>query len=242
MLTFLYRIYQVFILLPVVVIDTIIIGGTIMLLAPFGGDRWHGVVGSRLGRIWGWVIVRATLLPVRVEGREKLREGQSYVIVANHLSCYDIFLIFGFLGLKIRWMMKASLMRIPFLGGASRVSGFIPVDTSSPSKVHETYLLALKEINSGVSLVVFPEGRRSPDGKLGKFRRGAFMIADKLQLPVVPVTLKGTYEVMPRQRDFHFAHWHPLTMVIHDPVECKEQGAENLEHLMKECRKAISEE
>lgn len=241
MLTLIYRIYQVCILLPVVVIDTIIIGGTIMLLAPFGGDRWRGSVGSALGRVWGWVIVRATLLPVHVEGREHLKAGQSYVIAANHLGCYDIFLIFGFLGRKIRWMMKASLMKIPFLGGASRVSGFIPVDTSTPGKVHETYLTALREIRDGVSLVVFPEGRRSPDGKLGKFRRGAFMIADKLQLPLVPVTLHGTYEVMPRHRDFHFAHWHPLTMTIHAPILHKEQGPENIEHLMAECRKAIEQ-
>ena len=139
----------------------------------------------------------------------------------------------------MRWMMKASLMRIPFLGRACHAAGFIPVDTSTPHKVQETYEHALATITDGVSLMVFPEGRRSWDGKLGKFRRGAFMIADKLQLPIIPVTIDGTYEVMSRKRDFHFANWHRLSITIHKPIYHCGEGHENIEYLMTESRKAI---
>lgn len=166
-------------------------------------------------------------------------KGQSYIIVANHQSCYDIFLIIGFLRYKIRWMMKSSLMKIFILGRASRISGHIAVDTSSPSKTHETYMRACQTITNGVSLMVFPEGRRSVTGELGPFRRGAFMIADKLQLPVLPITIRGTFEVMPRDRDFKFANWHPLSMIIHEPIQPIGQGADNIEHLMTKSRQAI---
>lgn len=235
----LYRIYQVLILFPVLIIDTIIIGSLIIISTSFGNDRWCGWIGNKLGKCWGWVMVRATLLPVTVKGRENIKENQSYVIVANHQSCYDIFLLFGFIQRKIRWMMKASLMKVFVLGRASRMSGHIAVDTSSPAKTRETYKQAVANITNGVSLAVFPEGHRSADGKLCRFRRGAFMIADELQLPVVPVTILGTYEVMPKHRDFKFANWHPLTMIIHEPINPIGKGAENIEHIMNESRKAI---
>ena len=235
----LYHIYQVIFLLPFLVVSTFILGILIILISPLGQDRWCAWFSSKIGQIWGWGIVRATLLPVHVEGREHISKGQSYIIVANHQSCYDIFLIIGFLREKIRWMMKSSLMNIFVLGRASRISGHIAVDTSTPAKTQETYLRACQTITNGVSLVVFPEGRRSETGELGPFRRGAYMIADRLQLPVLPVTIRGTFEVMPRQRDFKFAHWHPLSMTIHEPIQPIGQGNENINHLMEESRKAI---
>lgn len=239
MIRIVYRIYQVFILLPVVVIVTAIIGTLVSILNPLGNDHWRSWFTGIMGRCWGWTIVRATLLPVSVTGMEKMKKNQSYVIVANHESCYDIFLIIGFLKMKLRWMMKASLMKVPFVGAASRASGFIPVDTSTPAKVHETYLHACKTITDGVSLVVFPEGKRSFDGQVGPFKKGAFMIADKLQLPLLPITLHGTFEVMPRQRDFHFANWHPLKIEIHDPIYPIGQGAENIHYLKEASRESI---
>lgn len=238
-LRFIYHIYQIFILLPVVVLDTAIVGSAVMLVCPLCTKQGSIRFSSFMGRLWGKVIVRATLLPVELEGMENIDSKQSYIVVANHQSCYDIFLIIGYFRQSLRWMMKASLMKIPFLGGASRTSGFIPVDSSSPSKIHETCDHALKSITNGVSLVVFPEGRRSYTGELGQFKRGAFMIADRLQLPVLPVTLRGTYEVMPRQRDFKFARRHKLTMQVHQPVFPVSSGHENIEYLKNESYRII---
>lgn len=239
MLKFLYHIYQVVFLLPFLVVSTFVLGVLIIIFCPLGTDRWRGWFSSKIGQCWGWLLVRATLLPVHVEGRENIRKGQSYIIVANHQGCYDIFLMIGFLRCKMRWMMKAPLMKIFVLGRASRISGHVAVDTSTPAKIHETYEQACSAITNGISLVVFPEGRRSMTGELGPFKRGAFMIADYLQIPVVPVTIGGTYEVMPRQRDFRFAKWHPLSMTIHEPIAPIGKGTENIQYLMSESRKAI---
>lgn len=240
MLRTIYRIYQLFILLPVVVLATAVICSIISVFCTIGPQRWRVRFWRVLSRVWGRIIICATLLPVKVHGEENLVKDKSCIIVANHESCYDIFLLIGYLDMTMRWMMKSSLMKIPFLGKSCAKAGFISVDTSTPHKVQETCEHAIKNITDGVSLMIFPEGRRSYDGRLGKFRRGAFMIADKLQLPVIPVTIDGTFEVMPRQRDFRFAFWHPLSITIHKPVYPKGQGHENIEHLMSESYKAIA--
>lgn len=235
----LFYIYQVLVLLPAVVLATIIVGMLIMLVSPLLPSSQRDGYNSMMGRAWGRIIISASLLPVTVEGRERIAENQSYVFVANHLSCYDIFLIIGYLDRKIKWMLKASLLKIPFLGGACRISGFIPVDTSSPSKVYETYRSACASIGDGVSLMVFPEGSRSGDGHLGAFRRGAFMIASKLNVPVVPITLIGTYDVMPRHRDFRFICRKPLKMIIHEPV-MPVDGEDNAEFFRARSREVIA--
>ncbi|MGM9713610.1 MAG: lysophospholipid acyltransferase family protein [Prevotella sp.] len=239
MLKILYRTYQVLILLPVLVLSTAIICSLITIVCTLAPRKWSIPFVNVMSHAWGRIIICTSLLPVTIKGKENLLEGQSCIIVANHESSYDIFLLIGYLDMTMRWMMKASLMKIPFLGSACHAAGFIPVDTSTPHKVQETYEHALKTIVDGVSLMVFPEGRRSWNGKLGKFRRGAFMIADKLQLPVIPVTIDGAYEVMPRKRDFHFITWHRLSITIHKPIYHKGEGHENIEYLMTESRKAI---
>lgn len=242
MIRFIYRAYQLIILLPLLVVSTFILGVLIMVVSPLLSGRSRANFCSAIGRCWGKLLVRATFLPVTVIGSENIRKDQSYVIVANHQSCYDIFLMIGFLRSNIRWMMKAPLMKIFVLGRASRLCGHIAVDTSTTSKAYATIEQACHTITDGVSLAVFPEGHRTLDGNIGKFKRGAFNIADKLQLPVLPVTIKGTFQVMPKPRDFKFAEWHPLTMVIHEPIYPIGTGKENVNFLMDEAYRTISNE
>ena len=90
-----------------------------------------------------------------------------------------------------------------------------------------------------MSLVVFPEGTRTYDGTVGRFKRGAYLLADELQLAVVPVTIIGSYQLMPRTSKYYWVHRRPLTLVIHEPVEPLTQGQDNVERMMKESREAI---
>ena len=112
-----------------------------------------------------------------------MEKKQSYVFVANHQGAFDIFLIYGFLGRNFKWMMKKGLRKIPLVGVACEYAHHIFVDKSGPSKIRASYDKAREELKEGMSLVVFPEGARTFTGHMGVFRRGAFMLADELQLP-----------------------------------------------------------
>ena len=136
-------------------------------------------------------------------------------------------------------MMKYQLRRIPFVGYACEKSHQIFVDKRGASKIRKTYDQAREILREGTSLMVFPEGERSFTGNMGEFRRGAFMLADELQLPVVPLTINGSFHIMPRMRDWHFVNWHPLTLTIHAPIPPQGSGAENIHHAMEESYDAI---
>lgn len=221
---YLYRIYQLFVALPLVVLATvatclsIIIGCTF-----FNGHFW----GYWPGVLWGKAICRILLLPVRVEGQEHLDRKQSYVFVANHQGSFDIFLVYGYLGRNFKWMMKRSLRQLPLVGKASESAGHIFVDKRGPKAVQKTYDSARRVLRGGTSLTVFPEGARTFTGHLGLFRKGAFQLAEELGLPVVPVTINGCFQVLPRTRGFGFVDWHPLTLTIHPPIPT--QGREQKE-------------
>lgn len=233
---YLYRIYQLFIAAPVILVATIITAVTVTIGSTLGNGHFWGYYP---GRWWGWVIIRVLLLPVKVEGRENLQSGQSYVFVSNHQGAFDIFLIYGFLQRNFKWMMKRQIRNIPLVGLACEASHQIFVDKRGPSKIKETYTKARATLKDGMSLVVFPEGSRSFTGHMGVFRRGAFMLADELQLPVAPLTINGSFNVMPRMRDMHFVNWHPLILTIHKPIEPIGQGADNIKHLEQESYQVV---
>lgn len=220
---FLYRLYQLCIVLPLFLLASVVTALTTVVGCLAGNGHFWGYYP---GKYWSRLIVRLLFLPVKVEGRENLRDGQSYVFVANHQGAFDIFLIYGFLNRNFKWMMKRSLRKVPLVGMACAYAHHIFVDRSGVSKIKATYDEARDVLRDGMSLVVFPEGARTFTGHMGKFRRGAFMLADELQLPVCPLTINGSFNVMPRTRDWHWVTWHPLTLTIHKPIEQKGKGRE----------------
>lgn len=231
----LYIIYQICIGLPVFLVLTILTALTTMVGCWLGNGHFWGYYP---GKIWSQLTCLTFLLPVKVKGHENIDHKTSYVFVANHQGAFDIFLIYGFLGRNFKWMMKKSLRKIPFVGKACESAGFIFVDKSSPRKVYETIKHAEGVLKDGTSLVVFPEGRRTFTGEMNGFKKGAFMLADQLQLPVVPMTINGSFRVLPRTGKL--LSWHPLTLTIHQPVyPLGKKGPENLEMLMEESYKAI---
>lgn len=205
------------------------------------------VIGSviGLGRTWGyypeilWARLFCWLAFVRVtaSGRENIDPNTSYVFVANHQGAYDIFSIYGYLGHNFRWMMKQSLRKIPFVGWACGWSGQIFVDNSSASATRRTMEQAEKQLSGGMSLVVFPEGARTWDGKMRQFKRGAYRLAVEFNLPIVPVTIDGAFDVMPRFKKLPVpGHIH---LTIHPPIH-PGAGGHDLSEVMEESRKAIA--
>lgn len=236
MLRFIYRTYQLLICAPLIVIVLAIMTFATVIGTRFGNPHFWAY---HPGRLWSKFIVKILFLPVKVTGRENLKEGESYVFVANHQGSFDIFLVYGFLCKNFKWMMKWQLLNIPLVGATCRASKHIIVDKRSSSKIKKTYDDARETLSKGMSIVLFPEGARTFTGHMAKFRRGGFMLADELQLPVIPLTINGSFDVMPRMRDMHWVNWHPLTLTIHPAIYPTSKGAENQRRLAEESYAAI---
>ncbi len=230
----LYRIYQICIALPIFLVITILTALITIVGSLIGGAHTWGYYP---GKIWSQLTCYLLLLPVKVTGRKKLLKKTSYVFVPNHQGAFDIFLIYGFLGRNFKWLMKQSLRKIPIVGKACESAGHIFVDRSNPSKTIATFRKAEASLRDGVSLVVFPEGSRSLTGKLGHFKKGAFQVADELQLCVVPVTISGSFEIMPRTSKW--VHRHAMTLTIHNPIPPQGKGPDNIQALMKASYEAV---
>lgn len=229
-MNYIYRLYQLFIALPVIVFLTILTSVTVSVGCLIGNGHFWGYWP---GKLWAWAILKVMLIPVKVNGRENLKKGQSYVFVSNHQGAFDIFLIYGHLGRNFKWMMKYQLKKLPFVGIACEMSHQIFVDKRGPSKVKETYDKARHTLKDGMSVVVFPEGARTFTGHMGVFKRGAFMLADELQLPVVPLTINGSFDVMPRTNKWYHIDRHPLSLTIHAPIYPDECGTEDIKDRMQ---------
>lgn len=222
-MSWLYRLYQL-IISPVLLLLTVLTAIATIVGCTFLNASWWSYYP---GRLWSRAFIRLLLLPVKIEGRENMDPAQSYVIVPNHQGAFDIFLIYGFLGRHFKWMMKSELRAMPLVGKASESAGFIFVNQrGGPKAMKATYDRAREVLCEGISLVVFPEGARTLDGRLDTFKRGAFQLAEELSLPLLPVTINGSFDVLPRQRGFNFVSWHPLTLTIHPPVAPLGQGVE----------------
>ncbi len=233
---YLYYCYQLVIVLPLFAVASVITSATTIIGCIVGNGHFWGYYP---GKWWSRLVVSLLLLPVRVEGRQHLQRGQSYVFVSNHQGAFDIFLIYGYLNRNFKWMMKRSLRKVPFVGIACEYAHHIFVDKRGPSKIRETYDRARATLREGMSLVVFPEGARTFTGHMGVFRRGAFMLADELQLPVVPLTINGSFDVLPRMRDGRFVSWHRLSLTIHEPIWPTGKGIENEKQTMDKAYRAI---
>lgn len=230
----LYAIYQICFALPIALLLTILTALITTVGSMFNAHFW----GYWPAHIWGRLVCTLFLLPVKIEGKEHLHPRTSYVFVPNHQGAFDIFLVYGYLGRNFKWMMKKGLRKIPLVGKACESGGHIFVDRSSPSKIKATMEKAEASLVDGVSLVVFPEGARTHDGRMIPFKRGAFMLADDLQLAVVPVSINGSFRVLPRSGKW--IHWSPLRMTIHAPIPPKGKGAENIRLTMEESYRVVA--
>jgi 1-acyl-sn-glycerol-3-phosphate acyltransferase len=199
-------------LIPAISLYTIVLG-TISVLSTIVDRR--GDFGHRCARAWSWLILRTTGVTVRVEGLERLDLKRSYVFAANHQSIYDIPIVFASLPFQLRIIAKASLGSIPFLGWHLRRTGHVLVDRSRPGA--GTVKKMAKLVADGHSLIVFPEGTRSTDGVVARFKGGSFVIALDAGLPIVPLSIVGSRHVMLKGE--LLVKPGTVTLVVHDPIE-----------------------
>jgi 1-acyl-sn-glycerol-3-phosphate acyltransferase len=202
----------VFFLIPAVTVYTIVLG-TVSLVSTLvdpSGDFAH-----KCARAWSRLILKTTGVEVTVEGLDRLDPSRSYVFAANHQSIYDIPILFASIPFQLRIIAKVSLGRIPFMGWHLRRTGHVLVDRSKPGAGVVRKMARLAE--AGHSLIVFPEGTRSTDGSVARFKGGPFVIALQAGLPVVPISLVGSRHVMFKGQ--LMVRPGRVTVIVHDPID-----------------------
>ena len=199
----------------------------------FGNKFWGYYPPKWWARLTCWL----SLCRVKTTGHENLDKNTSYIFIANHQGAYDIFLTYGFLNQNIKWVQKASLRKVPFAGKASEIAGHVFVDNTSIASRRDTIVKAKKEIVGGVSMMMFPEGGRSKDGKLSPFRRGAYRIAIDMKLPIVPITLNGPFDVL--KVDSLRLKPGKLELIIHKPISTEGLEQKDLRNLMDQTKEII---
>ena len=173
----------------------------------------------KVQQFWSRSFFWLMFLPVSVDGAEHIQPGQSYVFVANHQSMFDVWLVYGWLPVIFKWLMKAELRKVPFVGTGCKAAGHIFIDRRNSKAAMESLQEVEKQLVNGVCTVIFPEGTRSLNGEVGRFKRGAFQIALDLGLPVIPLSLTGCFEVLPKGKPF--VHRHAVHMHIGKPIDLK---------------------
>ena len=234
LLRILYQPYKWLIFGPLLVCTTFLFGALALLGTALTGPKF----GSVFGVLWARVNSLVTPMLVETRGRENIDKTQSYVIISNHQSQYDIFVLYGWLGIDFKWVMKQELRKVPALGIACEKIGHIFIDRSNTTAALKSLSEAKSKIVNGTSVIFFPEGTRSRDGRLGKFKKGAFRMALDLGIPILPVTISGTRAILPTQSINLFpgrAH-----MTIHPPMDISGYDTKTLKALMDKTRDIIA--
>ena len=189
--------------------------------------------------LWAEWLLRTNGIRVHVDGMENLKKDQSYILVSNHASILDIPALISAAPFPVRFLAKKSLLWFPIFGWVLYFSGHILIDRQSAQSALRSLKKAPSLLKKGVSIIVFPEGTRSPDGEVKEFKRGAFLLAQHSKYPVVPVSTIGTYEVLPRHG------WRVWPGTIHirmgKPIPTRDLSHRELKDLMGKVRATIIE-
>ena len=200
-------------LIPTIAVYTIVLGIASITSSFF--DR-RGYFAHRCARAWSWLILTTTGVEVTVHGLEHVVPGKTYVFVANHQSIYDIPCLFWSIPFQLRIIAKESLGRFPILGPHLKRTGHLLVDRKHPDRAG-IFGWASRLTSHGLSLIIFPEGTRSRDGFLGKFKGGSIMLAMQAGLPLVPISVVGSRHVM-RKGELTTKPGR-VTVIVHEPVQ-----------------------
>tara|TARA_B100001964_G_scaffold6406_1_gene7022 strand:- start:1836 stop:2558 length:723 start_codon:yes stop_codon:yes gene_type:complete len=219
----------------VLIISLSIILGTVATL--LGVLDRSGNQSHKVAALWSRLICRWNGIKVEVSGKENILVDQPQIFIANHQGYYDIFTLAGYLTVQLRWVSKAVLFRVPFMGWAMRAAGYIPVERNNRKQSYQAFLNTLEAIKEGSSVVIFPEGTRSEDGSIGVFKKGSQLLAQRAKVPMVPVAIIGTRDII-RKGSMLF---HPGTVriIISPCIALEEKDAKKGDEILQEIRNMI---
>lgn len=230
-----YQLYAWLIFLPLAMLITLLAGWLVVLVSWLVSPRF---ASRYFASAWARVLAFLLPMPVSVEGAGYAGQNRSCVVVANHVSQVDILALYGWLDLDLKWVMKKELRKLPGVGIGCEKAGHIFIDRKNPAEAKQTVNAALEGLHEGIGILFFAEGTRSLDGRLRPFKKGAFRIAASQQLPILPVTLVGTGEVLPAKTLRLFPG--RVRVVIHPPIAPVPDDPDAINDLMNRTRDTIA--
>jgi len=230
-----YQLYAWLFFIPVGLLLTFLTGWLTVLVAVI----WNPKAASRyIAANWGKLILWLTPVWVEIEGAENADPERSYVVVCNHQSQFDIFLVYGWLKLDLKWVLKEELRKVPGVGIGCEKAGHIFVDRGNPEQIRKAVSAAIRDVGGGIGILFFAEGTRSLDGKLRRFKKGAFRVATSQNLPVLPVSIIGTRDIQKPNSWMIFPG--KVKLVIHPAIEPQGDDPRATLKLMTQTRDVIA--
>jgi len=213
---------------------------TVVLFIPMITAAFMSTTGNlafSISKLWARFMLLMTGVHPHIRNRDKIKPGQSYIIISNHQSEFDILALVTTLGIQFRWIIKQELRTIPLFGYALYVSRNIFINRADHAQAIKSIHEGLDRLPKGVSVMFFAEGTRSPDGSIQEFKKGGFVMAVEKGLPILPVTVNGSRKVMPK-KSLCFTPG-PIEVVVGDPIETTGYSHDDLPELMRRTRQVI---
>jgi 1-acyl-sn-glycerol-3-phosphate acyltransferase len=213
---------------------------TIILFIPIAAAAILSRTGNlafSLSKLWAYTLLIVTNVHPVISGREKIKKGQSYIIISNHQSEFDILALVTTLGIQFRWIIKKELKRVPLFGYALYKSRNIFIDRSNTRDAIKSINEGINRLPEGASVMFFAEGTRSVDGSIQEFKKGGFIMAIEKGLPILPVTVSGSRKVLPK-KSLVFTPG-PIEVTVGEPVETLSYTHETIKDLMDKTRRII---
>jgi 1-acyl-sn-glycerol-3-phosphate acyltransferase len=167
----------------------------ILILTPV---NYKGKISDFIIKIWAKQLLAISFIKLKVIGVETINDDQNYIYISNHSSLFDILIALATIPSNIRFVAKKQIFRIPIFGWTMFMAGYISIDRSRSIKAMRSLEKAASKIRKGISVIMFADGTRSKDGSVQPFKRGAFLLAAKTKVTIIPVTINGAEKILPK--------------------------------------------
>jgi len=196
-----------------------------------------GNLAFSLSKIWAYIMLAVSFVRTEIKNKAKIIKGQSYVIISNHQSQYDILALVTTLGIQFRWIGKKEVLKIPIFGYALYASRNIFIDRSNTASAIESINKGMDRLPKGAGVMVFAEGTRSADGRIQEFKKGGFMAAIMRKIPILPVTVNGSRRILPKGE--LVVKPGKVQVVVGDPIDTSGYTTAIVQELIDKTRQAI---
>ncbi|MFN3604428.1 MAG: lysophospholipid acyltransferase family protein [Leptonema sp. (in: bacteria)] len=198
----------------------------------------------RIAILWGKAIVKFSKIQIQLYDVEKVYKRGPVIFICNHQSLFDVFIFYSFLDVSFRWMAKQSLFKLPIIGPSMKAAGYIPVEREDKKKAMQSLFDAAEQIQSGKSVIIFPEGTRGKiDGEMLPFKKGSFILAKKANVVIQPIAIWGSQYIIPVERDKFFQRIYPgkVWAKVGEPISPEDYKNLSVEELSNYLRKILEE-